>query len=207
MYNSVITYKQKFRFRVHSFGKWFFLFFFFSVLFNVHLMAQGNLLINPLRVVFEGQNRVMEVNIANTGQDSAKYSISFLQYRAIEDGAYEKITTPDPGQNFADKNIRFLPRSVMLGPKESQVVILQLTKREQLEPGEYRSHLYLRALPNQTALGEEGAKNDTTISIKIPKPCQSGSTGSRPLRAAPPWYNHSSSACALNPGLANSQWS
>ena len=168
MYNSVITYNQKFRFRVPSFGKWLFLFFSFSVLFNVHLMAQGNLLINPLRIVFEGKNRVMEVNLANIGQDSAKYSISFLQYRSTEDGDYEKITTPDPGQNFADKNIRFLPRSVMLGPKESQVVILQLTKREQMEPGEYRSHLYFRALPNQTAQGEEDAKKEaTSISISI----------------------------------------
>lgn len=168
MYISVTTYTQKFRSKVHAIGLFFLLFIIFSVLCNANVMAQGNLLIAPHRIVFEGQKRVMEVNLANVGQDSAKYSISFLQYRMTEDGAYEEITTPDPGQNFADKNIRFFPRSVMLGPGESQVVKLQLTKSEQLEPGEYRSHLYFRALPNQKALGEEDTKKDTTsISIKI----------------------------------------
>lgn len=168
MYISVITHAQKFRSKVHGIGLFFLLFIIFSVLCNANVMAQGNLLIAPQRVVFEGQKRVMEVNLANAGQDSAKYSISFLQYRMTEDGAIDEITTPDPGQNFADKNIRFFPRSVMLGPGESQVVKLQLTKSEQLEPGEYRSHLYFRALPNQKALGEEDTKIDSTsISIKI----------------------------------------
>lgn len=140
----------------------------FIVLFNTSLSAQGNLLIAPHRVVFEGQKRSIEVNLANTGQDSAKYSISFLQYRMTDDGSYEEVTTPDPGQNFADKNIRFFPRTVILGPSESQIVKLQLIKSDELTPGEYRSHLYFRALPNQKALGEEELKKDTSsISIKI----------------------------------------
>ena len=140
----------------------------FLVLINANLFAQGNLLITPKRVVFEGQKRVMEVTLANVGQDSAKYNISFLQYRVNADGAYEGITVPDPGQNFADKNIRFFPRTVRLAPSESQVIKLQLTKIEQLEPGEYRSHLYFRAVPNQKALGEEDTKIDSTaIAIKI----------------------------------------
>jgi hypothetical protein len=131
-------------------------------------MAQGNLLIYPQRVVFEGQKRIMEMSIANTGQDSANYTLSFLQYKLNDDGIYEKITIPEPGQNFADKNIRFYPRSVMLGPNESQVVKLQLTKSDQLGPGEYRSHLYFRALPTHNALGEKDTKVDTTnISINI----------------------------------------
>lgn len=148
---------------VHLFGALFLFLMSFSVLLNVDLMAQGNIQIAPHRVVFEGQKRIMEVNIVNAGQDSAKYTISFLQLRMSEDGEYEEIMTPDPGQNFADKNIRFFPRSVLLGPKESQVVRLQLTKSDQLESGEYRSHLYFRSLPNQKALGEEDTKKDSTM--------------------------------------------
>jgi P pilus assembly chaperone PapD len=144
----------------------FFFFLSFTTLFISNLKAQGNLLVTPKRVIFEGQKRVLEVNLANVGQDSAKYGISFLQYRMTEDGAFEEISEPDAGQHFADKNIRFFPRSVMLGPNESQVVKLQLVKSDQLEPGEYRSHLYFRAIPNQAVLGEE-KKDTTSISIKI----------------------------------------
>jgi hypothetical protein len=150
---------------------WMISFFFiiqFTVLCNNNLLAQGNLLVAPHLVVFEGQKRVMEVNLANTGQDSAKYNVSFIQYRMTEEGGYDDITTPDPGQNFADQNIRIFPRSVMLGPNESQVIKLQLIKTDELKPGEYRSHLYLRAIPNQKALGEEVVKKDTAaISIRI----------------------------------------
>ena len=168
MSNSIFANKPKVRYWNHFAGLTILLFISFSILGSSQIMAQGNLLISPHRVVFEGSKRVMEINLANTGQDSAKYNISFLQYRMTEDGAYEEITAPEPGLNFADKNVRIFPRSVMLGPNESQVVKIQLTKSEELAPGEYRSHLYFRAIANQKALGEEAAKKDTSgISIKL----------------------------------------
>ena len=34
--------------------------------------AQGNLLVTPRRVVFDGSSRVMELNLANTGRDTAR---------------------------------------------------------------------------------------------------------------------------------------
>jgi len=131
-------------------------------------LAQGNLLITPRRVVFDGTRRVMELNLANTGQDSAKYNVSLIQYRMKEDGSFEEITVPDPGQNFADKNVRFFPRTVTLGPNEAQVVKMQVTNMDKLAPGEYRSHVYFRSVPKQVALGEEDANRDTTaVSVQL----------------------------------------
>ncbi|MBE3084939.1 MAG: molecular chaperone [Bacteroidetes bacterium] len=139
-----------------------------SVICSVNAMAQGNLLITPRRIVFEGAKRVMELNLANTGLDTAKYNVSIIQYRMKEDGSFEEITQPDPGQNFADKNIRFFPRTVTLGPNEAQVVKMQVTNTDKLAPGEYRSHVYFRAVPKQVALGEEETLRDTTaVSIKL----------------------------------------
>ena len=130
--------------------------------------AQGNLLITPRRVVFEGNKRTMDLNLANTGSDSARFNISIVQYRMKEDGSFEVITTPDAGQNFADKYIRFFPRSVMLGPSETQVVKMQLSRTEGLPAGEYRSHVYFRAVPRETALGIADTKKDTTsIGVKL----------------------------------------
>lgn len=130
-------------------------------------MAQGNLLITPRRVVFDGQKKSQELNLANTGKDTAKYVISFLQIRMKEDGSFETITKPDPGQNFADKYLRFFPRMVTLGPNEAQVIKIQLTKTGELQPGEYRSHIYFRAVPDEKPLGEEVPKDSTTIAVKL----------------------------------------
>jgi hypothetical protein len=129
--------------------------------------SQGNLLITPRRVVFDGQKKSQELNLANTGKDTAKYVISFLQVRMKEDGSFETITEPDPGQNFADKYLRFFPRMVTLGPNEAQVIKIQLTKTNELQPGEYRSHIYFRAVPDEKPLGEEAPKDSTTIAIKL----------------------------------------
>jgi P pilus assembly chaperone PapD len=130
-------------------------------------VAQGNLLLLPKRVVFEGAKRFQEVNLSNIGNDTATYILSFVQMKMKENGAFEKITEPEAGQSFADQNVRFFPRSVTLAPNETQVVKVQLLKSNELEPGEYRSHLYFRAVPKEKPLGEEGAVKDSGISIKL----------------------------------------
>ncbi|HEY3371328.1 MAG TPA: hypothetical protein VGK10_10795 [Prolixibacteraceae bacterium] len=131
-------------------------------------MAQGNLLITPRRVVFEGTKRSQDLNLANTGKDTAKYNVSIVQYRMREDGTFEEITEPDAGQNFADRFIRFFPRTVTLAPNEAQVVKMQLIKTNELKEGEYRSHVYFRAVPKETALGDKEVQKDTTaIGVKL----------------------------------------
>ncbi|HNR28571.1 MAG TPA: hypothetical protein PLR34_09015 [Bacteroidales bacterium] len=155
---------------MHKSGKLFFLlvFFIFTGSLMPRAFAQGNLLVTPRRVVFDGSRRVMELNLANTGQDTARYNISFIQYRMTTEGTFEEITEPDPGQFFADKHLRFFPRSVTLAPNEAQTVRMQVVGRENLAPGEYRSHVYFRAVPNEVALGEEDPNRDTTsVSVRL----------------------------------------
>lgn len=124
--------------------------------------SQGNLLITPRRVVFEGRTRSFDLNLANIGSDTARYAISFQQVRMKDDGTFEIITEPDPGQKFADPYVRIFPRSVTLGPNEAQTVKLQLFQTGELQPGEYRSHLYFRATQDVKPLGEEEKVTDTT---------------------------------------------
>jgi len=138
------------------------------VLFSTQSNAQGNLLIFPKRVVFEGGKKSEVITLSNTGKDTAKYSISFVQMRMHEDGSFENISQPDSGQLFADTFIRIFPRSVVLAPNESQVVKLQLTKTNELRPGEYRSHLYFRAIPDAKSLGQNGTEvASTSISVHL----------------------------------------
>jgi hypothetical protein len=139
-----------------------------TFLFNAELSGQGNLLITPRRVVFEGSKRSVDLNLANTGQDTATYAISLIQIRMREDGGFETITEPDPGQMFADQYIRFFPRSVTLGPNEAQVVKVQIVRSTGLAEGEYRSHFYFRSIPKARPLGEKDLPADTTtISVKL----------------------------------------
>jgi P pilus assembly chaperone PapD len=139
-------------------------FVFFPILIN----AQGNLLLTPKRLVFEGSKRSEELNLVNTGKDTARYVISFVQIRMKQDGSFETILQPDSAQLFADKNLRFFPRTVTLAPNEAQTVKVQVTKTNELKAGEYRSHLYFRSVPHQMPLGDKEVEKDTLgISVKI----------------------------------------
>lgn len=130
--------------------------------------AQGNLLITPRRVVFEGNKQSQELTLANTGVDTAKYTVSFVQYRMTEEGSFDQIETPDEGQLFADKYLRFFPRSVSLPPNGSQVIRMQYRKMPDMQNGEFRSHVYFRAVPNEKLLGDEQTNADTAaIGIKL----------------------------------------
>jgi P pilus assembly chaperone PapD len=129
--------------------------------------AQGDLMIMPKRLVFEGSQRSQEINLANTGQDTAVYAISFINYKMTTDGKFEQIETPEEGQRFATDFLRYFPRRVTLAPNEAQTIRVQLTRSGNLEQGEYRSHMYFRAVEKQGALGVEEDDLSEGIAIQI----------------------------------------
>lgn len=133
------------------------------------VLAQGNLMIMPKRVVFEGSKKSHELNLANTGQDTAHYAITLVHYKMKEDGSFEEMNPNDSSEYFADKFVRFFPRSISLGPNESQTVRIQLTHTNKLLPGEYRSHIYFRSVPDEKPLGEKELQkfDSTAISVRL----------------------------------------
>lgn len=129
--------------------------------------AQGDLLVTPKRVVLEGGRQSENLNLANIGKDSATYVISFIQIRMHKDGTFEKIEMPDSAQLFAEPYLRVFPRTVTLAPNESQTVKLQLRRNSEMKEGEYRSHLYFRAVPRENPLGEKNTGIDTAIAVRL----------------------------------------
>ena len=138
------------------------------ILVSIKSTAQGDLLLYPKRIVFEGAKRSQTLNIANNGKDTARYFISVVQMKMKEDGSFETISQPDSGQDFADKNFRFFPRNVVLAPNEAQSVKIQLVNTNDMLPGEYRSHIYFRAEADKKPLGEKDAIQDSgSISVNV----------------------------------------
>lgn len=114
-------------------------------------MAQssGDLVVAPTRVVFEGRTRSAQLGLVNKGAGAATYRISVINMRMGENGQLTEIAEPEPGQQFADRLFRYSPRQVTLEPGASQAIRLLLRKPKDLPPGEYRSHLMMRAVPEE----------------------------------------------------------
>ena len=117
--------------------------------------AQGNLLITPKRVVFEGNKQQAELNLMNTGTDTATYSVSFRNYNMTEQGKLSLVEKSDSSQMLAEPYIRIFPRLITLAPGEAQDIMLQFRRKVDMIAGEYRSHLWFRDEKNYALLGNE----------------------------------------------------
>lgn len=136
--------------------------------FSQLVSAQGNLLVAPIRVVFEGAKQKEDLNLTNIGQDTAVYLVSFIQYKMKEDGSFLQLDNVDSVTTRSDKYLRVFPRKVVLPPGESQTIRMQYRKPADLKDGEYRSHLYFRAEKEVSALGMNTTQTDTTqMSVSI----------------------------------------
>ena len=140
-----------------------------TVLGNTSAWASGQLMVAPTRVVFGERDRSATVNLVNTGDETTKYRISFVNKRMNDLGEFEEVDTPMAGERFAADMIRYSPRLVELPPGKSQTIRLLLRKPANLEEGEYRSHLHFKALPPETnksieALAPDG---DNKLTIQL----------------------------------------
>jgi P pilus assembly chaperone PapD len=125
--------------------------------------AASELLVSPTRVVFEGRTRTAQVTLANTGDSTGRYRITFVRKQMNDAGGLVEVKDDAPGL-YADPIVRFSPREVNLPPGQSQVVRLMLRKKSGMAEGEYRSHMMFQALPDpeatsiQTLTGKNGDK-------------------------------------------------
>lgn len=134
---------------------------------SIESLAQGDLLISPNRVVFEGRKQKAELNLINTGSETTTFSVSFVQRRMNEDGSFESIEAPDPGQMFASPYLRIYPRQVTLAPGEAQVVMVQWNRKSDMPDGEYRSHLYFRSEKNYAPAGPGPRDTVKALSVQL----------------------------------------
>lgn len=137
------------------------------LLLSAYACAQGDLLITPNRLVFNGGKTKEELSLINIGKDTTTFSVSLVHYRMQENGSFRQADANDPDSVFADKYLRIFPRRVTLAPGESQVVFVQCRRISEIPSGEYRSHIYFRSEKNYKPLGMEGKSDTTLMSVQL----------------------------------------
>lgn len=108
--------------------------------------AKG-LVISPKRVVFEKGQRSIDVILANRGDETQTYRISVINRKMLENGQLAETDVPAEGEFFAKDYLRYSPRQVVLGPKETQRIRLLSRLKADADEGEYRSHLLIQEVP------------------------------------------------------------
>ncbi len=122
--------------------------------FMVFLSVAGLLWINEAqalrismkRIVFEGPKRSDVITIMNNTAKEQTYRLGWRHYRMDEKKSLIWIKEGDSSGDeikWADGMIRYAPRRVTVPPGASQQIRILLRRPRDLEPGEYRSHLWI----------------------------------------------------------------
>lgn len=132
--------------------------------------AWADLMLNPVRIVFENNQRAAQLDLINNGAETATFRISLVNRRMSETGEFSVIDSPAPGEQFANELLRYSPRQVVLAPGAGQAVRIMLRKPASLAPGEYRSHLIFEKVPEAqgaTSIEMQGGSAGDEFAIKL----------------------------------------
>jgi len=128
----------------------------------------GDLVVSPTRVELEGRNRSATVTLTNRGAETALFRISLIAMEMDEKGNLKAVDQPPAGMKTAEELVRYAPRQVDIPPGGTQTVRLILRKPTDLASGEYRSHMFFRAVPPEDAgRAIDEKSNQGGISIKL----------------------------------------
>nr|WP_297347870.1 hypothetical protein [uncultured Glaciecola sp.] len=115
----------------------------------ITLQSHADILITPIRVVFGEKDRVQEVIIVNTANESRTYALSWVEMTQLDRLGYS-VLDANEATKFARASdfIRFTPRRITLQPGENQRVKLMLRRTSNSQNKDYRSHLKFTVIPN-----------------------------------------------------------
>lgn len=122
----------------------------------------------PTRLVFEERTRSAQVTLANRGSATATFRISLISMVMDESGEMREAQSGEV--KSVEKLVRFSPRQIDIAPGAHQVVRLSLRKPADLADGEYRSHMFFRAVPQESAgrsVTDETALQDNELRIQL----------------------------------------
>lgn len=130
--------------------------------------AQGarGIVVTPKRVVF-GDQKIIEVLIANRGTSEQKFRISIVNRAMQPNGQLIEIETPAENEFFAKDVLRYSPRQIVLGPKETQKVRLMSRLGSDAADGEYRSHLLIQEIPQADPAENAGAESSGQLGVNV----------------------------------------
>ena len=121
--------------------------------------ARADIMLMPVRVLFDEHNRMANIMVLNTGDTTATFRLGWLYQMQVEGvGTYKTLdTAPNPALD-PGKWIVFSPRQVTLPPGERQRVRLSLRRPADMPDGEYHVHLELKRLDGRDPLSPKGLK-------------------------------------------------
>ena len=132
--------------------------------------AHADLMINPTRIVFEKNKRSAQIDIINDGTTVDTYRITMVERRMLDTGEFAPVVELQAGEKSSKSMVVYSPHSVVLGPGMQQLVRVAVRKPENLEEGEYRSHMVFERVVDvnaENSIATRGKPSTGAVEVKI----------------------------------------
>jgi len=120
----------------------------------------------PPRVVMENNDRYGTIVIRNIGDATGDFTVGLQDMKMLETGMVVPLDPGETPQYSAIPYLHITPKSMTLKPGETQTVRVMLRVPENLEAGEYRTHVKLRLVNDNTDAPANVAGKDAVIAVK-----------------------------------------
>lgn len=131
--------------------------------------AWAEMLISPTRAAMDINNRSATLVLRNTSDGPKTYRLSWEDKRMTPEGTYEPVAEGEDWPSAAAM-VRFSPRQITVGAGENQTVRLNFRPPADLAPGEYRSHLKLKVIAEESepaGVIEMGSQDQEGIGFRL----------------------------------------
>ena len=122
--------------------------------------AGAILFIHPTLVMFEGNTRSGTITLANRGDETGTFEMSWTDMSMTADGGLVRLE--GPGAWSIQSYVRYSPRRVTLAPLESQVVRIAVRRGLDVPEGEYFSHFRVLTLNSEDPLAADANADGPT---------------------------------------------
>lgn len=139
----------------------------FSLLLPESLEASPLLMLNPVRLIFNGRDRAAQLSVVNTSQEATEYKVSVVPLRKGKDGKWTLPENITPQDEKISKMIRFSPRRSKIDGKSMQVIKFMLRKPADLPKGEYRARIILTPKRKRPKLQSPSSEDKSVFTSNV----------------------------------------
>lgn len=138
------------------------------------LPVKADMLISPVRLLLQQSGETANFVLRNPSDGPRTYRLEWIEQAQTRDGVGERYedgaSIPHPQ---AAPYLRFTPRQITVEPRSNQTVRVNFRPDEGLPPGEYRSHLLFRVVPevsepvSRSTIGAGGEGIQLTLDMQL----------------------------------------
>lgn len=130
--------------------------------------ARADMLISPTRMLLQQPGETANFILRNPSNGPRTYRLEWIEQTQTRDGVGERIPGGAPVPHpQASPHLVFTPRQITVGANTNQTVRVSFRPEGDMKPGEYRSHLLFRVVPEISEPISSSKLTDANKSVNL----------------------------------------